>query len=198
MPQGQRSMNPRRRSRRGSRRAQRHPRCRRDARPRRAQSRDSGDGEAGECRDRAQDRFQVLRVAARSRRAASAAPPSAKTHSVTAGISQSQSMPAWISHTITAARAAAYRRAGRSARAAREPVDDRAEHDQQQREPNHTELAEHLHIQRVSVADVERDRALARPQVLVGAGTLARERARRQRRQSPHPTGRDGRCWPGR
>src|SRR5689334_1432507 len=38
---------------------------------------------------------------------ASAAPPTANTHAVTAGISQSQSTPAWTAHARTAANSAA-------------------------------------------------------------------------------------------
>ena len=103
-------------------------------------------------------------------RAAQTTPAAAKNHANSAGISQSQSIPAWTSSASPAARkaACAWRSAPRSRRARRRAATSSATASSSS--PGQPELGQHLEVERVRVGDVERDVALALPLQPVGAG----------------------------
>ena len=104
---------------------------------------------------------------------ASAAPPSAKSHRVTAGISHTQSTPAAIAHATAAASSAANSsRSSPRTRRAKPPSSTRRQMPSRS-EAHDAELAEGLQVERMPVPDVDRGGALSRPVDLVGPGTAA-------------------------
>ncbi len=124
------------------------------------------------------------RTSSRRRRgdAAIAAPPSAKGQIVSAGTSQSQSIPACSAHISDRREHHAVQRPG--GRMAVHP----AQHRDQDREDrcgykgqaDPSQLPEHLHVERVSIHHIEGRRAVPRPQQLVGPRAAASHRVRGQ------------------